>query len=143
MIRISRTLALLALLVLTSAARVSADVVVSPMFGDHMVLQRGIKIPVWGKAEPGERVTVTLADQSQSATADADGRWRVTLARIAGAVAEPALTMKVAAKSGGRTFSDVLVGDVWVCSGQSNMEFATKAANNAEQEIAEAEKWPQ
>src|SRR5438128_565829 len=76
-----------------AAATASAEVTVSPMFGDHMVLQRGIKIPVWGKADAGEKVTVTLADQSQTATADLAGRWRLTFAPIADAVAEPALTM--------------------------------------------------
>lgn len=97
-----------------------ADVTMIPLFGDHMVLQQEAKVPVWGKADAGEKITVSVGDHKASATAGADGTWRVELAPFPHGAA--ATTMTVAGKNT-LTFQDVLVGDVWVCSGQSNMEF--------------------
>jgi sialate O-acetylesterase len=90
------------------------------VFGDHMVLQEGMPVPVWGWGEPGEKITVTFAGQSKEATASADtGRWEVRLDPLK-VSAEPA-EMSIA---GSETvvFKDVLVGEVWLCSGQSNMQ---------------------
>jgi sialate O-acetylesterase len=86
-----------------------------------MVLQQDGKIPVWGMAAPGEAVTVTLGSESAKATADSTGKWRADLAPMA--TSATPLTLTVAGKNT-LTFNNVLVGDVWVCSGQSNMEFA-------------------
>ena len=96
-----------------------ADVKVPVIFSDHMVLQRGMAVPVWGTAAPAEKVTVAIAGQSLTTTAGPDGNWRVRLKPLA-VSAEP-LTLKIA---GGNeiTLSDVLVGEVWLASGQSNME---------------------
>jgi sialate O-acetylesterase len=90
------------------------------IFGDHMVLQQEKKIPVWGWADAGEAVTVTLGDHTAKATADANGKWRADLDPVKTTSAPMSLT--VAGKNS-LTFDDVLVGDVWICSGQSNMEF--------------------
>ena len=99
-----------------------ADVHLPAIFGDHMVLEEGIKLPVWGTADAGEKVTVTLGGgKAGSATADADGKWRVDLDPVASS--DKGVTLTVAGAKNTVKFEDVLVGDVWVCSGQSNMEF--------------------
>lgn len=94
-----------------------AEVKLPAVFSDHMVLQRELPVPVWGKAEPGEAVTVEFAGQKKSTQADASGRWMVKLDALA-ANAEPQVL-----KAGGVTIQDVLVGEVWLASGQSNMEW--------------------
>ncbi len=110
----------LALLVFAWAGPSQADVRLPALFGSHMVLEQESKIPVWGWADPGEAVTVTLGGHTAKTTAAADGKWRVDLEPVA-TNATP-LTLTVAGKNTLK-FDDVLVGDVWVCSGQSNMEF--------------------
>jgi len=131
-----RTKALLvALLLAFCAVPARADVRLPAIFGDDMVVQRDMPLPVWGWADPGERVTVRLSDASAITTADADGNWHVVLPpRRAGGpfhlIAEGANAI---------TCSNVMVGDVWLCSGQSNMAWPVSAADNAEEEIADAE----
>src|SRR5690242_15942274 len=94
-----------------------AQVQLPKFFGDHMVLQRDQGINVWGWAKPQEKVTVKLHDQSKQATADSDGKWKVTLnPEKAGGPFE----LNVSGKSNSVVFKDVLIGEVWVCSGQSN-----------------------
>jgi sialate O-acetylesterase len=137
---VSRCLALF--LLLAAAGFCRAEVHLPAIFGDHMVLQEKATLPVWGTAEAGEAVTVTLGDQTGKATADAAGQWRIDLKPVAPA---GPLTMTVAGKNT-VTFSDILVGDVWVCSGQSNMEFnlgggkfGFGGAHNAETELPKAD----
>jgi len=101
-----------------SAPFLRADVKMPTLFGDHMVLQLGARLPVWGIAEPGEKVTVSIANQNVQATAGADGKWRVELAPLTES-ATP-ITMTVAGNNTLK-FEDVLIGEVWFCSGQSNM----------------------
>lgn len=114
-----------------------AKVRVPNVFGDHMVLQRELPVPVWGWADPGEKVTVSFAGQSSSAVADADGKWTLKLAALSASASPRELWV-----SGRNTvrFADVLVGDVWLGSGQSNMEFAMREVLNAKEEIAGANK---
>jgi sialate O-acetylesterase len=114
---------------------VSADVKLPAIFGDHMVLQAGTKLPVWGTADAGEKVTVTVGGETGSATAGADGKWLVTLDPLKAGTTP--LTMTVAGKNT-RTFNDVVVGDVWICSGQSNMEFGLGNEYDAKDQIAQA-----
>ena len=87
-------------------------------FGDHMVLQRDKPAPVWGTAAPGEKVTVNFAGQNKTATANTDGKWRVVLNPLTVSAKPQTLTIV-----GNHTvkIKDVLVGDVWIFSGQSNM----------------------
>lgn len=122
-----RTLLLLACLVLPLAAsEPAARPLLSPVFGEHMVLQRGKPNPVWGWAEPGTQVTLAFAGQTKATVAGADGRWQVTLeSPAASSVAQELVLTATDRKSGTekRKFHDVLVGDVWLCGGQSNMEF--------------------
>jgi sialate O-acetylesterase len=120
-------------LALDSAAL--ADVKVPAIFGDHMVLQDQLPIPVWGTADPGEAVTVTLGGASAKAAAGTDGKWEVKLPPMPASA--QAVTMTVAGKNT-LNFADVLIGEVWVCSGQSNMEFALAAAHNKATELPKA-----
>lgn len=106
-----------------------------PLFTDHAVLQRGRTLPVWGWSTPGDRVSVTFADQNQSAAADANGRWQVSFSAIP-AGGPYALTAKGAKEA---TANDLLVGDVWLCSGQSNMEWQVSGANNFDHERKSAD----
>jgi sialate O-acetylesterase len=105
------------LLVAVLTAR--ADLKLPKVFGDHMVLQAGEPVPIWGWASPGETVAIRFAGQEKRAIADAQGRWNVQLDSLI-ASAKP-MELVVAAKET-RTLTDVLVGEVWLCSGQSNME---------------------
>jgi sialate O-acetylesterase len=116
------------------AGGVHADVKLPAMFSDHAVLQREMKVPVWGTAEPGEMVTVSIDGQTQTATADDAGKWRVTLEPLA--VGEP-LVMTVEGKNKIEV-KDILVGEVWICSGQSNMEWKVADAWNGDLEVPAA-----
>ncbi len=105
------------------------------IFADGMVLQRDRAIPVWGQANPGARVTVEFAGHSVAATADGQGAWRVELpAQKAGGP----YVMRIDDGSAPRMLGDVLVGDVWLASGQSNMEWPLSQAADAQAEIARA-----
>ncbi len=99
------------------------DVKPNALFSDHMVIQQGVAVPVWGTAEAWEAVTVTLGAEKQSATAGADGKWMVKMGvqKAAGMDGAP-LEMTIAGKNT-IVVKDVLIGEVWVGSGQSNMEF--------------------
>jgi len=112
-----------------------ADVKLASIFGDSMVLQRELPVPVWGWAAAGEEVTVTLGDQSKKVTADADGRWQVKLDPLK-ANAEGQM-LKVSGKNT-IELKDVLIGEVWICSGQSNMEWPLQSTINANEEVAAA-----
>ena len=110
---------------------------VPALFGSHMVLQRDQKDRVWGWAEPGEDVTVKIGGQSHATKAGADGAWQVMLDPMP---AGGPHTLSIQGKNT-LTFDDVLVGEVWICSGQSNMQWPVAAANDADLEIATA-KYP-
>ena len=100
-----------------------------------MVLQRDIPVPVWGWAEAGETVTVEMAGVSAQGRAGADGAWRVTLPSLA---AGGPHTLLARAASGCATVMDVLLGEVWICSGQSNMQFGVGEGQQATEEVAAA-----
>lgn len=112
---------------------VEAAVELAPLFRDGAVLQQGQPVPVWGRANPGGAVTVEFKGQKQTATADGEGKWLVRLDPME-ASAEPAELM-VKGESEVRV-KDVLVGEVWLCSGQSNMEWQVSKSLNAPVEIA-------
>ena len=113
----------------------AADVTLAPLFRDGAVLQRDQPVPVWGRAAPGETVQVAFAGQSKTAIADAAGRWSVSLDPLSPAAAPRELDVH------GRNrlrVPGILVGDVWLCSGQSNMNWKVRDAQNAPAEIANA-----
>jgi len=144
--RLVLSLIVLGALSLTALAR--AEVKLASPFSSHMVLQREIKVPVWGTADAGETVTVEFAGQKKSATAGADGKWRLTLDPLE-ASAEPrdfaVSSVNRESKIENQKLGDVLVGEVWLASGQSNMDFSVSkkvkyfaGIANEEQEIAAA-----
>src|SRR5439155_17329309 len=113
-----------------SAVPAQADVKPHALFTDNMVLQQGIKVPVWGTADDGEKVTVTLQGQEQTTTAK-DGKWLVRFDDLkVGGPYEMTISgnNKVELKN-------VLVGEVWVCSGQSNMEWPVRSSTDAQKNI--------
>jgi sialate O-acetylesterase len=120
---------------------VHAEVSCPTIFGDHMVLQRDRPILIWGKAHPGEKVIVQFAGQTKSGEATKAGEWRIVLDPLPASAEPRTLTVR---GSNTLMFSDVLVGEVWLCSGQSNMEkplgkqAGQKPTDNYEQEIREA-----
>ncbi len=122
-------------LLLFSVSAAWAEVALAPLFTDHAVLQCEKPVPVWGRATAGEKIVVTFRGQTLAATAGADGRWSVTLTPLA-ATAEGADL--VASGTSTLTLHDVVVGEVWLASGQSNMEWPLAKAHNAEKEIAAA-----
>ena len=112
------------------------------LFGSNMVLQRDARVPVWGTAEPGEHVTVSFCGQTVSAVADASGKWIAALnAMPAGGPFEMTVVGTVGAASTTNVLKNVAVGDVWVCSGQSNMQVMMKEVKNSSEEI-NAAKFP-
>jgi sialate O-acetylesterase len=112
-----------------------AQIKLPGIFGDHMVLQRDQPVAVWGWSSPGEKLTLTFHQQIKETHADKTGKWRITLdSEPAGGPYE--LSLK---GSNSLLLRDIMVGEVWICSGQSNMEFSLKLAKNAAAEIKEAD----
>ena len=116
----------------------NAAVTLPRIFGHDMVLQRGQAVPVWGKADPGEEVTVFFAGQRVTAKADTGGKWKLVLAPLeASAEGRPFTVNQI-------VYTNVVVGEVWFCSGQSNMEFTMSSRRKVkdwEKEVAAAN-WP-
>jgi sialate O-acetylesterase len=107
-----------------------ADVKVPNIFSDHMVLQREQANRVWGTADAGEKITVTIGEQKLETAADPSGKWEVKLNPLdAGGPYELKITGNNTV-----TISDVLVGEVWICPGQSNMQWSVNASNDADLE---------
>lgn len=110
---------ILAFLTVACCMAANAQMTLPQMFQSGMVLQRGKPIPVWGKAAPGQQVTVRWNKRSYTTTANDQGCWRIDLPKTK---AGGPYTMEVTSDSQAVSFSDVLVGDVWLCSGQSNID---------------------
>lgn len=138
----------LLLLCTVVASAAIAQVTLPPCFSDNMVLQRNKPIPVWGKAAPGEAVTITFAGKQTATTTDTAGKWIVLLDKMpaSGKPADLAIT-----GSNTTVFHNILIGDVWLCSGQSNMEYPMdrtlyryappkRGADSATLELARTEK---
>ncbi|OJU35220.1 MAG: 9-O-acetylesterase [Bacteroidales bacterium 45-6] len=117
------------------AGLVQASVKLPSIFSDNMVLQQNKVIQVWGWADKGETVEVSFQNQTRKVKADKSGNWAVTFAPQAHG---GPYTLDVKGKSNRLSLHDILIGEVWLCSGQSNMEFAVKNANNASVEISRA-----
>lgn len=130
----SRWIRFVALYVLVMAGAAAADVELHPLFRDHMVLQQKVMVPVWGTGTPGEKVSVLMLGNRGEAVTDAEGRWRVMVGPF-----QHGGPHEMTVEAGNKiTIKDILVGEVWVCSGQSNMDWPVKKSMNAEEEIANA-----
>ncbi|MBC8040702.1 MAG: sialate O-acetylesterase, partial [Opitutaceae bacterium] len=119
-VAVSRPLLLTLAAVVVFPLHVHAAVTLAPLFRDGAVLQRGMPVPVWGTADAGEKITATFAGQQVSATAGADGRWKVAFNPLIASAESRDLVVK---GTNTLTIRDVLVGEVWLASGQSNMEW--------------------
>ena len=115
-----RLLILTFLLTTTLASPADTQLTFASPFTDHAVLQRDQPIPIWGKATPGREIEVSFSEQTATTTADANGRWKLTLAPLPGS----SIPTDLIASTGDETITreDIVVGEVWICSGQSNMQ---------------------
>ena len=113
-----------------------ADVAVPHIFNDNMVLQRDKPVRIWGWADPRETVTVQFADQTKTIAADTDGTWAVELEPMAASFEPRAIVVK--GKANTLTYENVLVGELWICGGQSNMEWTLRSTRDADLELASA-----
>ncbi len=124
-------------LLLVNAGAVFADVKLPAVISDNMVLQRGMEVPIWGWAEPGEKIEVRFGFYSYGwrTTTDKDGKWMVKIGPL-----RTGGPFEMFIKGNNTiTLKNIMVGEVWVCSGQSNMQWPVKQSANAEQEIAAAD----
>lgn len=131
--RIRHTWMVIAVVVF-SAVAVMGDLKVPNIIGPNMVLQRDQKLPIWGWADGGEKITVTFAGQKKTIIADIEGKWKVSLDPVA---AGGPFTMTISGKES-ITLKNILVGEVWLCSGQSNMAFRVFQSNDKGKESAAA-----
>lgn len=132
--RVTTVILLTAAITLATVRPAEADVRLPKVFGNNMVLERDVALPVWGWAEPGEDVTVAVGENKATAKADDKGKWMTKLAAMpAGGPHKLVVTGKNTV-----TVENVLVGEVWVCSGQSNMEWPMQSTLDAEKELAAA-----
>lgn len=127
-----RPIPVITLLLSLATTALHAEVKLSKVFTPHMVLQRGMEVPIWGTATPGEKVTVTFAGQSKATTADDKGAWRVKLDALQASTEPRTLSI------GDNKVEDVLVGDVWIGSGQSNMDMVVTSYVSGDPVLAEA-----
>lgn len=135
-LRKTRAIALTALVFALACGSANAALKVAGVFGHRMVLQRDAQVPVWGWATAGQQITVTFAGQNKTATADENGEWRVNLDPMpANAVGQ---TMTVSGDGGSVSFTNVLIGEVWVLSGQSNMGFALQDSEGGAEALVRA-----
>ena len=127
---------LIALLLFLMNNRVEAQLSMPPLFSDNMVLQREVPINIWGKAKPGQKVSVKLATAEAESIAAMDGTWKVTMPPQK--VGKP-LDLVVASGKNKLEFSNILIGEVWVCSGQSNMRWYLQQSTKGKEAIANAD----
>ncbi len=119
------------------ALQAAAPLKLASLFTDHAVLQRDMPVPVWGDAEPGRNVTVQFAGQEKTAAVDKDGHWLIKLDPLTASAEGRTLTAKTP-DDAPLTKSDILVGEVWICSGQSNMGFGLAGAETGPAALAAA-----
>ncbi|MEI6645466.1 MAG: sialate O-acetylesterase [bacterium] len=129
---------LAALLLAPLVSLYAAELKLASVFTDHMVLQREQPVPIWGWADAGEKVTVEFGNQTKTAIADATGKWLAKLDAMSASAAPRKLKISRSLNAEPLILSDILVGDVWLCSGQSNMGMDVAGSLNSEQEIASA-----
>lgn len=133
-LRASANAVLLAIVIALSPAALRANPVLPHLFSDHMVLQRNKEISIWGTADPGEKLAVTVASSSRDVVADSNGRWNVALPVMP---AGGPFLLTVRGKTT-ITLKDVMIGEVWVASGQSNMTYGLSDSLGATEELPRA-----
>ncbi len=126
-----KTIGLITLVFFVFTGLVQAQLSIPPMFSDHAVLQRNKSVPVWGIAAPNAKVTITLADKPVTVKADKKGAWSVNLPAMP---AGGPYTLTIASGKQEVSFADIWLGEVWLCSGQSNMEWRLNQAHNYAEE---------
>ncbi len=132
-------LKIISLLLLITGLTAHAELRLPAIIGDIMVLQQKQSNPIWGWDTPGTEVKVTLGSQSKTAQADAKGKWTIKLDPLPASAVPTSMTIQGTTK---RELKNILVGEVWVCSGQSNMGFNLNSVWDADLDIATA-KYPQ
>ncbi len=123
---------------MSTALQAAQPLTLGSLFTDRAVFQRDLPVPVWGKAEPGREVVVQFAGQEKRTKADKDGRWMVKFDPLAASATGQTLTVKTDADGRRCARLDVLVGEVWICSGQSNMAWDVRDTSNAAETIKQA-----
>lgn len=134
-------------LALSSARTLFAEIQLASPFTDHLVLQRETLVSIWGSATAGATITVVFSDQKKSTTAKEDGTWRVMLDPLPASAESRSLIVTEEGQPNAVQLHDVLVGEVWLCSGQSNMDFTVAktekyyfaGVNNEAEEVAHAD----
>ena len=134
-----RILSLCALLLLAAVTGRAAELNLPSIFSDNMVLQRDRAVPVWGKGAPGEAITVSIAGKQFSGKADEQGNFRIAIGPFA--VGGP-YELTVAGSDSPRVFKNVMFGEVWLCGGQSNMEWTVANSKTGKEAIAGAGEYP-
>ncbi|NOU36565.1 MAG: sialate O-acetylesterase [Kiritimatiellaceae bacterium] len=129
---------LILFIAILSNSCLAAELSLPAVFSDHMVLQRELSVPVWGKADPGATITIQFADQTKTVVAATNGKWRANLAPMPASSESRELIVSSSIGNQKSTFNDVLVGEVWLCSGQSNMQMPMEGWSNSPCENAEA-----
>jgi sialate O-acetylesterase len=129
-----RRTSVLVVLSFLALSRANAEVKVNALFSDHMVLQQGMRVPVWGTADEGEKVSVTFGGKTASAVAH-NGKWTVKLPSLKASATPGVLSIQGNNKV---EINDVLVGEVWIASGQSNMEFPLSRSYQSQNDISGA-----
>ncbi len=130
-----------AMLLAVLPAVIRADITLPKLFSDHMVLQRNSEVPIWGTASPGEELKITFGEFEYKATATESGSWAATI-KTGGAGGPYELNVSSESSDLRVGFTNVMVGDVWICAGQSNMEWQVSKALNPETEIEKAKNFP-
>ena len=131
-----RSIVVISLLLASAAVpQAQADVKLPKVFGSHMVLQRDRPLPIWGWADPGEEVRVTLDEATAAAKADAQSNWKVVLPAVK---ADGKLHRMTVSGKNKIELDDILIGEVWLGSGQSNMEMGLMMCRNGREEVAAA-----
>ena len=123
------------LIIISSSLLAVSNITLPKIFGSNMVLQRNKPINVWGWADPGEKITIQFNKQVKKTKAGKDGSWKVELSQEAAG----GPYQLIATGKNSITLDNVLVGEVWICSGQSNMEWSVKNSDSAQREIRESD----
>ena len=131
---LSRILPVILCLFFVPISNAKAAIDLPAVIGNHAVLQMQAEVPIWGSADPKTEITVTFADQTVTAITDESGNWQATLMPMASS----AVGRKMVIAGGGQriVLNDILVGVVWLCGGQSNMEWTVRQSMNAKEEMA-------